>query len=61
MGFEMKGRRGGPRKGAGRKPEQEGEPRRNRVVVLLTDAEFARGSTSNDCYSWRHRDYVGEC
>jgi hypothetical protein len=35
----MKGRRGGPRVGSGRKLTVEGEPRRNRVVALLTDAE----------------------
>ena len=32
--------RGGPRRGAGRKPTT-GETRRNRVVAFLTDAEFA--------------------
>ena len=32
---------GGPRRGAGRKPAY-GEPRRNRVVVFVTDAEWAK-------------------
>ena len=33
-------RRGGARKGAGRPTQIEGAPRRNRVVMLLTDAEL---------------------
>ncbi len=33
---------GGPRRGAGRKPQQEGAVRRKRVVVLLTEAELAK-------------------
>ena len=33
---------GGARPGAGRKPKPERELLRNRVVVTLTDAEFAR-------------------
>ena len=41
MPVETQGRWGGPRKGSGRKPQMEGAPRRNRVVVLVTDAEFA--------------------
>lgn len=32
---------GGPRRGSGRKPAVPGEIRRNRVAVLLTDAELA--------------------
>ena len=35
-----KGNRGGARKGAGRKPAQPGEVRRNRVVVMLIDSDF---------------------
>ena len=35
-----KGGRGGPRKGAGRKPVIAGEVRSNRVVVLLTNGEL---------------------
>jgi len=31
---------GGPRRGAGRKPELTDEVRRNRVVVLLTDDQL---------------------
>jgi hypothetical protein len=42
LALEMKGRRGGPRLGAGRKHTVQGEPRRNRVVALLTDAEHAK-------------------
>ena len=42
MAVEMKGRWGGPRKGAGRKHTIEGAPRRNRVVVLLTDDEHTK-------------------
>jgi hypothetical protein len=38
----MKGRWGGPRMGSGRKHTVEGAPRRNRVVVLLTDDEHAK-------------------
>ena len=37
-----KGAWGGPRRGAGRKPEPRGEVRRNRVVVTLRDAELAK-------------------
>jgi hypothetical protein len=32
--------RGGPRRGAGRKPQFTEEVRRNRVVVLLTDEQL---------------------
>jgi hypothetical protein len=35
-----RGNRGGPRKGAGRKPVVAGEVRNNRVVVLLTNVEL---------------------
>ncbi len=42
MAGETKGRWGGPRRGAGRKNTIEGAPRRNRVVVLLTDEELAK-------------------
>lgn len=45
MADEMKGRWGGPRRGAGRKHTIEGAPRRNRVVVLLTDAEHKKLGT----------------
>ena len=41
MGARKEGRWGGPRRGAGRPPLVEGEPRRNRVVLMLTDNEFA--------------------
>ncbi len=34
--------RGGPRAGSGRPRGPSGEVRRNRVVVLLTDAELAK-------------------
>jgi hypothetical protein len=42
MGAAKKGRWGGPRRGSGRPPQIEGEPRRNRVVVLVTDYELTR-------------------
>lgn len=34
------GKKGGPRMGAGRPPKLAESVRRNRVVVMLTDAEF---------------------
>ncbi len=40
MAAVRKGKRGGARKGAGRKPAEPGSVRRNRVVVLLVDADF---------------------
>ena len=36
-----KGGWGGPRRGSGRKPVIAGEIRRNRVAVMLTDAEWS--------------------
>ena len=42
---ERKGKWGGPRKGAGRKPGFGGPPeqvRRNRVAIMLTDAELVK-------------------
>ena len=36
----VKGRRGGPRPGSGRKPIPIAERQRNRVTVNLTDAEY---------------------
>jgi hypothetical protein len=41
MAAVKKGTWGGPRKGSGRKAAA-GEVRRNRVVVMLTDAELAK-------------------
>jgi len=41
MGVKKSGR-GGPRRGAGRPKGPEEEVRRNRVVVMLTDAEMAK-------------------
>ena len=45
MGARKKGAWGGPRRGAGPKPGSGGPPelvRRNRVVVMLTDAELRK-------------------
>ncbi len=46
MGVGRKGMRGGPRKGAGRPPGTGPGPspdaRRNRVVVMLSDAELKK-------------------
>ena len=42
MAAVMKGRHGGPRKGSGRPAGPPEQVRRNRVVVMLTDAELAK-------------------
>ena len=42
MAAVRKGAWGGPRRGSGRKPEVEGQVRRNRVVVMLTDTQLAK-------------------
>jgi hypothetical protein len=42
MGAMKKGSWGGPRRGSGKKPAPPETVRRNRVAVMLTDAELAK-------------------
>ena len=42
MAAVRKGGWGGPRKGSGRRPVVEGQVRRNRVVVMLTDDQLVK-------------------
>ena len=39
---ERKGKWGGPRRGAGRTPAPADTVRKNRVAIMLTDAELAK-------------------